>query len=45
MFFLQEISVRMLFPCASYVSPVFLRTKLDESPLFPALERRFIEFG
>ena len=33
MFFLQESSARMLFPNASYVSPLFLRTKLDESPI------------
>ncbi len=45
MIFLQERSVRMLFPCASYVSPLFLLTKLYEGPLFPAPERRFIEFG
>ena len=24
----------MLFPCASYVSPLFLLTKLGEGPLF-----------
>ncbi len=45
MFFLQESSARMLFPCTSYVSPLFLLTKLDEGSLFPAPERRFIEFG
>ena len=35
MFFLQESSARTLFPCTSYVSPLFLLTKLDEGPLFP----------
>ena len=33
MFFLQESSARMLFPCTSYVSLLFLRTKLDDPPI------------
>ena len=45
MFFLQESSARMLFPCTSYVSPLFLLTKLDEGPIFSEQKRRFIEFG